>query len=180
MKEGSKYYPLYSYLQQSDLDELTLSLTEIEIIIKSDLPPSARTRRGWWSNRSEGAVQANAWMGAGYHVTAIDLDAEQITFCKPGLVYNVRREGDIVLWNAELVKALRYHMGLSQEAFAQELGIRQPTVSEWETGAYAPRRSTSKFLTMVAEKAGFEYEADQTSSASNKAGKISPARPDKA
>ncbi len=160
MKEGSKYYPLYSYLQQSDLDELTLSLTEIEIIIESDLPPSARSRRGWWSNRSEGAVQANAWMDAGYHVTAIDLAAGQITFRKPGLVYHVRREGDIVLWNADLVKALRYHMGLSQEAFAKELGIRQPTVSEWETGVYAPRRSTSKFLMLVAEKAGFEYDVD--------------------
>ena len=160
MKEGSKYYPLYRYLQQSGLDELTLSLAEIERIIAGDLPPSARSRRGWWSNRSEGAVQANAWMGAGYHVTAIDLDAGQITFRKPGLVYNIRREGDIVLWNAELVKALRYHMGLSQEEFAKELGIRQPTVSEWETGAYAPRRSTSKFLMMVAEKAGFEYDIE--------------------
>ncbi len=160
MKEGSKYYPLYSYLQQSGLDELTLSLTEIEIIIEGDLPPSARSRRGWWSNRSEGAVQANAWMDAGYHVTTIDLVTEQITFRKPGLVYNIRRKGDIVLWNADLVKALRYHMRLSQEAFAKELGIRQPTVSEWETGVYAPRRSTSKFLMMVAEKAGFEYEVD--------------------
>ncbi|HFE66862.1 MAG TPA: hypothetical protein ENJ93_06330, partial [Chloroflexi bacterium] len=113
MKEGSKYYPLYSYLKQSDLDELTLSLTEIEKIIENDLPPSAHKRRGWWSNRSEGAVQANAWMDAGYHVTEIDLTAGQITFRKPGLVYHIQREGDIVLWNADLVKALRYHMGLS-------------------------------------------------------------------
>ncbi len=160
MKKGSKYYPLYSYLQQSGLDELTLSLAEIEQIIANDLPPSAHKRRGWWSNRSEGAVQANAWMDAGYQVAAIDLDAGQITFRKPGLVYRVRREGDIVLWDADLVKALRYHMGLSQEAFAKELGIRQPTVSEWETGAYTPRRSTSKFLTLVAEKAGFKYDVD--------------------
>ncbi len=160
MKKGSKYYPLYNYLQQSDLDELTLSLAEIEQIIADSLPPSAYKQRGWWSNRSEGATQASAWIDAGYHVTAIDLAAGQITFRKPGLVYHVRREGDIVLWDADLVKALRYHMGLSQEEFAKELGIRQPTVSEWETGAYTPRRSTSKFLTLVAEKAGFKYDVD--------------------
>lgn len=160
MKKGSKYYPLYNYLQQHNRDEITLSLPEIENIIGEKLPPSAGRWRGWWSNRGKGAVQAHAWMDAGYHVWQINLDTGKITFRKPGVVYHVHRVGDMVMWDAELIKALRYHMGLSQEAFAKELGVRQPTISEWETGAYAPRRSTSKFLTMVAEKAGFKYDVD--------------------
>ena len=134
------------------------SFTEVERLIAGRLPPTARTGRGWWSNRSQEAVQAAAWMGAGYHVEQLDLDAEQVTFRKPGRVYQVQREGDIVLWNADLVKALRHHMGLNQAQFAQELGVRQPTVSEWETGVYIPRRSSSKLLTLIAEQAGFEYE----------------------
>ena len=44
-----------------------------------------------------------------------------------------------------------------QGQFAQELGMRQPTISEWETGVYAPKRSSSKLLTLIAEQAGFEY-----------------------
>jgi hypothetical protein len=157
VKEGTKYYPLYDHLRRSGPDELTLSFAAIEALLGERLPVTARTQRAWWSNRSQGAVQATAWMGAGYHVEKIDLTAEQVTFRKPGLVYNVQREGDIILWNADLVRALRYHMGMNQAEFAQELGVRQPTVSEWETGAYEPRRSSSKLLTLIAERAGFEY-----------------------
>lgn len=158
MKEGTKYYPLYEYLRQNNQDELTLTFSAIEALLDERLPATARTQRAWWSNRSRGSVQAMAWMGAGYHVENLDLAAEQVTFRKPGLVYNVQREGDIVLWDADLVKALRHHMGMNQAQFAKELGVRQPTVSEWETGAYEPRRSSSKLLTLIAEKAGFEYE----------------------
>lgn len=158
MKKGTKYYPLYDHLRQSGRDELTLTFYALEELLGERLPATARTQRAWWSNRSRGAVQATAWMRAGYHVEKIDLAAEIVTFRKPGIVYDVQREGDIVLWDANLVKALRHHMGLNQAQFAQELGIRQPTVSEWETGAYKPRRSSSKLLTLVAEKAGFKYE----------------------
>lgn len=61
-------------------------------------------------------------------------------------------------WDAEKVKLLREFMGLTQQQFAEELGVRQQTVSEWEVGKYAPRRSTSKYLTLVAERAGFKYK----------------------
>ncbi|MBK8987950.1 MAG: helix-turn-helix domain-containing protein [Chloroflexi bacterium] len=158
MKEGTKYYPLYNYLQQSGQDEVILTFTVIETLLGDRLPPTARTQRAWWSNRSQGAVQATAWLGAKYHVEVLDLAAEQVTFGKRGRVYNVQREGNIVLWDANLIKALRHHMGLNQNEFARELGVRQPTISEWETGAYEPRRSSSKLLTLVAEQAGFPYE----------------------
>ncbi len=42
---------------------------------------------------------------------------------------------------------------------ADELGVRQQTVSEWETGAYQPRGASERLLTIVAERAGFEYDA---------------------
>jgi putative transcriptional regulator len=62
-------------------------------------------------------------------------------------------------WDAEKIKALREHMGLSQQALADELGMRQQTISEWETGMYRPRRSTGRYLSLVAERAGFAYAA---------------------
>ncbi|MEM7111294.1 MAG: helix-turn-helix transcriptional regulator [Chloroflexota bacterium] len=157
MKEGSKYHALYAQLQHSSLNELILTFAEIETLIQTKLPQSARKQRAWWSNRRTGAVQALAWMSAGYHAEAVDLAQEQVTFRKPGLVYNIKRDGDTVMWDAELVKALRHYMNMTQAEFAQEMGVRQPTVSEWETGTYAPKRSTSKLLSFVAERAGFEY-----------------------
>jgi len=62
-------------------------------------------------------------------------------------------------WDAESIKALREHMGLSQQELADELQVRQQTISEWETGVYTPRRSTSKYLALIAERAGFAYNA---------------------
>lgn len=157
----SKYNPLHEYLLRSGKDELTLSLSEIETVLGEALPPSALSQRVWWGNRRRGAVQSQAWMKAGYHVEKVDLDNRQVTFRKPDRIYTVNRIGDTVLWDASLIKAFRQQMNWSQAELADQLNMRQQTISEWETGIYAPTRSTSKLLTLVAEKAGFQYATDQ-------------------
>lgn len=63
-------------------------------------------------------------------------------------------------WGSRQVRALRDYLGLSQGALAGELGVRQQTVSEWETGQYAPRGASARLLSLVAESAGFEYSVD--------------------
>ncbi len=63
-----------------------------------------------------------------------------------------------VEWDSERIRVLRRHLGLTQQELADELGIRQQTVSEWETGMYRPRGPSLTLLTMVAERTGFEYE----------------------
>lgn len=63
-------------------------------------------------------------------------------------------------WDSTRVRALREHMGLTQQEMADQLGTRQQTISEWETGMYQPRGASSTLLTMVAERAGFKYESD--------------------
>lgn len=158
MKEGSKYFPLYTYLRELDRDRITLTFSQVEALIDGRLPATALAQRGWWSNRSSGAVQARAWMDAGYHVEEVDLDARTVTLQRPGLIYEVQREGDTILWDGDLVKALRHYTGWTQAELAERLGMRQQTISEWETGAYLPKRSTSKFLTLIAEEAGFYIE----------------------
>ncbi len=62
-------------------------------------------------------------------------------------------------WDARGVRALREHLGLTQQEMAQEMGTRQQTISEWETGQYRPRGLSERLLTIVAERAGFSYEA---------------------
>ncbi len=62
-------------------------------------------------------------------------------------------------WNRASVRALRRHLGVTQAELAEELGVRQQTVSDWETGAYRPRGACATVLRMVAERAGFEYRA---------------------
>jgi DNA-binding transcriptional regulator YiaG len=62
-------------------------------------------------------------------------------------------------WDPEKIEALREHLGATQEELAQRMGTRQQTISEWETGVYRPRGMSERLLHMVAEEAGFAYEA---------------------
>lgn len=68
-----------------------------------------------------------------------------------------RRRPAKYTWRPEMIRALREHMGLTQRELADQLEVRQQTISEWETGLHTPHRSTQKTLSMVAERAGFEY-----------------------
>ena len=56
------------------------------------------------------------------------------------------------------MSALRARLALSQAAFARELGVRQQTVSEWETGRYAPRGASARLLALFEERATYDSE----------------------
>jgi len=157
VKPGSKYHPLFDYLRRQSRETIVMTFDQIETLIGGELPSSARAGRAFWSNRSHGALQASAWMAAGFHVQAVDLASHSVTFARPQRRYRVHRQGDAVQWDGELVRALRDHMRVTQAGLAEILGVRQQTVSEWETGIYSPTRARSKYLTMVAEKAGFPF-----------------------
>lgn len=163
MKLGSKYYPLYERLSRCEDDSVTLALPDIEQILGGKLPDSAWTKRAWWSNRNKGALQANAWIEAGYQVEAIDMERHTVTFTKFEAEYAIQRVDGEITWDRAAIKALRKHMALTQAQFATVLGVRRQTVSEWENGVYLPDRSTSKHLELVAEKEAFDT-ADENSS----------------
>ena len=62
-------------------------------------------------------------------------------------------------WDADSVRELRQRLGLTQRELAEELGVRQQTVSEWETGMYRPRGASARLLRIVAERRA-RYETD--------------------
>lgn len=64
------------------------------------------------------------------------------------------------VWNAETIRALREHLDLTQQQMAEELEVRQQTISEWETNTHTPHRPTQKVLSMLAERSGFSYKID--------------------
>jgi DNA-binding transcriptional regulator YiaG len=64
-----------------------------------------------------------------------------------------------VQWDSGRIKKLRTYLGKTQQEFAEELGTRQQTISEWETGLYRPRGASRTLLNVVAERAGFKYRA---------------------
>jgi DNA-binding transcriptional regulator YiaG len=62
------------------------------------------------------------------------------------------------LWDGSSIQALRRHLGLTQDELSEQLGTRQQTISEWETGMYQPRGASAKLLSIIAEKAKFKYD----------------------
>lgn len=53
------------------------------------------------------------------------------------------------MWDAAQVRQLRVGLELSQTEFAELLGCRQQTVSEWETGMYLPGNAYGRLLDML-------------------------------
>ena len=70
------------------------------------------------------------------------------------MMANKRKRVD---WDKQRIKALRQHLELTQAEMGEELGTRQQTISEWETGMYKPRGLSVTLLTIVAERNGFKY-----------------------
>jgi DNA-binding transcriptional regulator YiaG len=60
-------------------------------------------------------------------------------------------------WDGARVRELRKRLGMSQDALADQLGMRQQTISEWETGRHRPRGASVRLLGMIAEGAGPQY-----------------------
>jgi DNA-binding transcriptional regulator YiaG len=60
-------------------------------------------------------------------------------------------------------------MALTQEQLAEALGVRQQTISEWETAVYRPRGASERLLTIVADDAGYTYVTDITADGSEEA-----------
>ncbi|NOX73010.1 MAG: hypothetical protein GXP03_05120 [Alphaproteobacteria bacterium] len=81
--EMGKYEPLGQHLERSGKLNIPLTFEEIEAIIDSALPVSARKYPAWWSNNPTGHVNSAAWLGAGYKATKVNIEAEELVFHKP-------------------------------------------------------------------------------------------------
>jgi DNA-binding XRE family transcriptional regulator len=158
MKPGTKYYPLHEYLRPLPQDKpVTLTFDQVETIIGVSLPPSARASRSWWANST--TPQSRAWLEAGWLMDAVDIGEAWAVFRPSRITYRITPRRRRAGWSGEQVKALRE--GWSQQELADQLGTRQQTISEWETGKYRPRRSTSVLLGFIAERVGFPYRTGE-------------------
>lgn len=60
-------------------------------------------------------------------------------------------------WDAESIRSLRRYLEMTQQEMSDELGVRQQTISDWERGYHQPRGGMSRLISIVAERAGYEY-----------------------
>ena len=57
-------------------------------------------------------------------------------------------------WTPGRIQKLRNRLGMSQAAFAERMGVRQATISDWETGKQTPSPMARRLLDRIASAAG--------------------------
>ncbi len=77
-----KYLPLTQFLSGQTVGKITLTFAELEKILGSELPPSARHHRPWWANSRHRHVQSSGWLGAGWQVSEVDLILQRVRFSR--------------------------------------------------------------------------------------------------
>ena len=85
-------------------------------------------------------------------------DKTTVRRARPRAQWNITPQNAPAQWDSETIKALREHMRMTQTQMAETLGTRQQTISEWEVGMYKPRGGMVRLLSLVAERAQFEYK----------------------
>ncbi|MFX1538039.1 MAG: hypothetical protein ACFFDI_27915 [Promethearchaeota archaeon] len=76
----SKYCSLGEYLIDKEVDQATLTFSDIEEILGFPLPKSARKFRTWWANDSTHSHAVNGWLDYGWRVKDIDLPEQYVRF----------------------------------------------------------------------------------------------------
>ncbi len=82
-----KYHKLTEFLEEKAaqaIHTINLNLENVEKIIESLLPPSAKAHPQWWANQTKTHTrpQARAWTSAGYKVETVNLARGTISFCR--------------------------------------------------------------------------------------------------
>ena len=67
-----KYQPLADWLAALPRASAHLTFSQIEAILGTALPPSARTRIAWWTSTQPRRTHTQAWLGVGWRATAVD------------------------------------------------------------------------------------------------------------
>lgn len=81
---SGRYAPLLEYLDQQAKeghDTLDVSFDEVEDMIDTPLPASARKHRAFWAN-TEQRAHAKGWMQLGWKVVGVDLDEGKLSFAR--------------------------------------------------------------------------------------------------
>ena len=127
--DDSRYAPLALWLQSQPIshDRVTLTFEQIEGIINSTLPASARQHRSWWANDSVGHVQSQQWLEVGWRVSYINMTEGRITFAR----IKEREKAYIDFYSALLSM-------LHQRATPFSLKAASPDGHSWITVAWVP------------------------------------------
>ena len=129
MQRQAKYDPLEAHLKSVGFERIRMTFDEIEQVIGSNLPDSARKHRAWWSNNPSNSVITYAWLAAGYKTEGVSIEHEFLTFRKGAPVRGPIRskpEGKV----AKAHPVLACMRGTATISTGTDL--TEPSLPEWE------------------------------------------------
>ncbi|WP_306142519.1 hypothetical protein [Roseibium sp. MMSF_3412] len=127
----SKYEPLREHLARLEDVVWAAKLDELEDILGTNLPKSAREHRTWWANSGGSLVHQNSWLDAGWRVERTDLMRDVIVFRR------LRIGGTIAVSRSQSAeRAAKSPKRAAEKRLAKEMpALRQPATvtlrSEW-------------------------------------------------
>jgi len=77
-----KYEPLTEHLRRLDRDRIEMTFAQIQDVIGTKLPSSAKLYRAWWSNNPSNSVMTTAWRDAGFRSEQVDMNAGTVVFSR--------------------------------------------------------------------------------------------------
>jgi ElaB/YqjD/DUF883 family membrane-anchored ribosome-binding protein len=78
----SKYEPLGDFLGRLEAQHWRPTFHELERLLGTELPASARKRETWWGNDGASGAHAKTWTEAGWKVEKVDLPKQVVSFIK--------------------------------------------------------------------------------------------------
>jgi len=75
-----KYDALGRFLVSQPGDEVPMTFGEIERVLGTQLPLSARKHRPWWSNNPRNSVMTQVWLDAGFETEQVDMVRGTLVF----------------------------------------------------------------------------------------------------
>ena len=127
----SKYEPLREHLARLEDVVWAAKLDELEDILGTNLPKSAREHRTWWANSGGSLVHQNSWLDAGWRVERTDLMRDVIVFRR------LRIGGTIAVGKSQAAERVaKSPKRAAEKRLAKEMpALRQPATvtlrSEW-------------------------------------------------
>jgi hypothetical protein len=86
-----KYEPLTEHLRRLDRDRIEMTFAQIQDVIGTKLPSSAKLYRAWWSNNPSNSVMTTAWRDAGFRSEQVDMNAGTVVFSRTDSVKSDER-----------------------------------------------------------------------------------------
>ncbi|MBS7646689.1 MAG: hypothetical protein QW566_00125 [Candidatus Jordarchaeales archaeon] len=111
---ASRYTQLAEWLEKQKADSVSVSFDELERLLGCPLPGSARKLRVWWSNDASHTQAKYGWLGAGWKVEAVNLEAGVVRFRR--VAEPTRTEASFVSTAAEALSrrlGVKLYIGVS-------------------------------------------------------------------